>query len=89
MGQIFQLPAAIKMKLDVPFVIFWWKKRLLTTALGAFPVIAEGILADDVSVAAVSNYTYVQDDKCCSEIYILSAGFIRLQRPKILCYSHR
>jgi hypothetical protein len=38
-------------------------------ALSAVPVIVEGILADDVSVAVVSNYTYVQNDKYCPEYY--------------------
>ena len=44
------------------------EKKWLTTALSTIPVIVEGILVDDVSVAVVSNYTYVQDDKYCSEI---------------------
>lgn len=44
------------------------KKMWLTTALSAIPVIVEGILVDDVSVAVVSNYTYVQDDNYSSEI---------------------
>jgi hypothetical protein len=67
MGQIIQLPVAIKMKLDVLFVIFRGKKTCHAMHLCAISIISEGILAVGVSFSLVSNYIYVQDYKFYSE----------------------
>jgi hypothetical protein len=58
MGQIMQLPVAIKMKMDVLFVVFG--KKYHDMHLCAILMIAERILAAGVRFLLVSSYIYMQ-----------------------------